>query len=80
MLVLKLERWPQGDERRKESLGTLEIANDLTGTETVGNYEVTFRLPKGDPIYATVSNWSRDTSARRAWQLVLHSLARLLKP
>lgn len=79
MLVLRLERWPQGDERRKEALGTLEIANDLTGTEEVGHYEITLRLPTGDPKYARVRDFKRGPSARLAWDLVLAALRSLAK-
>lgn len=80
MLVLRLERWPKGDARKAESLGEIRIANDMTGTDGVGNYQVTFKLPTGDPTFATINNFRRDASPRRAWQLVLHALARLLRP
>ena len=79
MLVLRLERWPQGDERRKVSLGTLEIANDCSGTEEVGHYEVTQRLPTGDPKYGHVRDFRRGPSARLAWDLVLAALQSLAK-
>jgi hypothetical protein len=78
MLVLKLERWPQGDERRKESLGTVTIANDCTGTDENGNYEVTLRLPSSDPAFASVEGFPRGPSPRLAWQLVTAALRKLL--
>ncbi len=38
MLKVTIELWPLGDESRKETLHTIVIANDGTGTPTQGNY------------------------------------------
>ena len=43
MLRLTLTLIPRGDERRARELGRVEIENDSTGTEAVGNYRVTAR-------------------------------------
>lgn len=40
MIVVTVELWPHGDERRKRHLGTATIANDLSGTQDTGNYHV----------------------------------------
>ena len=40
MVVVKIELWPGGYETNKRDLGTILIANDGTGTSTIGNYDV----------------------------------------
>jgi hypothetical protein len=40
MLRVTIELWPFGEERWKKHLGTAIVANDGTGTETKGNYDV----------------------------------------
>jgi hypothetical protein len=77
MLVLKLERWPQGNERRKESLGTLTLANDMRGTEEVGSYEVTLKLPTGDPHHTHITG-ARGSSPVHSWVLVGRAIMRLM--
>jgi hypothetical protein len=44
MLRVTIEVLPSGDENRKRHLGTVEIANDGTGSPEVGNYSI--RLAK----------------------------------
>ncbi len=44
MVRVTIELLPFGSEDRKRHLGTIEISNDLTGTEKEGNYKV--RLSK----------------------------------
>lgn len=43
MLRLTLTIVPRGDERQARELGTVEIENDGTGTDTVGNYLIRMR-------------------------------------
>lgn len=43
MLRLTLTLTPRGDERQARELGTVEIENDGTGTEVIGNYRVRMR-------------------------------------
>jgi hypothetical protein len=69
MLVLKLERWPQGDPRRAETL--------CTGTEEVGHYDAVLQLPDGAEHFRRVENFARGPSALRAWQLVSEALRRV---
>lgn len=40
MVVVKLEVWPHGDQSKAYPLGEIQIANDGTGNEVAGNYEV----------------------------------------
>jgi DnaJ-class molecular chaperone len=39
VLIVRIELLPNGNERKRRVLGTLQIANDLTGTLERGNYE-----------------------------------------
>lgn len=78
MLVLKLERWPQGDPKRKVQLGQLYIANDESGSDAVGSYEVSLALPERDRVFASIKNFPRGPSPTVAWRLVLEALKRVL--
>lgn len=40
MLVVKIELWPQGRENEAHQIGELKIANDGSGTQERGNYDV----------------------------------------
>ena len=40
MLVLKIEFWPLGQEKKASEIGRMLIINDGTGDESVGNYDV----------------------------------------
>jgi hypothetical protein len=44
MIRVTIEILPSGDETRKRHVGTVEIANDGTGSAEVGNYSI--RLTK----------------------------------
>lgn len=43
MLRLTLTLVPHGDKSAAREIGTLEVENDLTGTEVLGNYRVRMR-------------------------------------
>lgn len=47
MIVVTIELWPGGDRSRKELLGAATIANDGSGTPTVGNYRYALGKRKG---------------------------------
>jgi hypothetical protein len=38
MLVVKIDIWPYGDLRKAKGLHKINIINDGTGTEEIGNY------------------------------------------
>lgn len=40
MLVVHLEVWPGGDSTKRRKIGQINITNDGTGTEEVGNYNI----------------------------------------
>lgn len=41
MLRVTIDLLPYGDESKKETLHTIDIVNDGTGSEWAGNYDVT---------------------------------------
>lgn len=41
MIRITIQLIPKGDESRARTLGTMEIANDGTGTQDIGNYDAT---------------------------------------
>lgn len=56
MLRCTIELVPMGDESRKEVIGLIEIANDGTGTQYIGNYGVS--LKKTPPFKGALkTNW-----------------------
>lgn len=48
MIVVKLELWPGGDERRKREIGTTYI-NNVGGTDKRGDYDVRVMRKDYDP-------------------------------
>lgn len=73
MLRLTLELLPRGDDRTVIPLGTVEIVNDDTGTEEIGNYHVSQR--------GTVHADATVTGVRRSaghWPVALAALLTLL--
>ena len=48
MIRITVELLPQGDEKRKRTLGTMEIANDRSGTSQIGNYRGTLHAEYTD--------------------------------
>jgi hypothetical protein len=40
MIEIKIDLVPFGDESKRKNLRTIIIANDLTGTNEIGNYDV----------------------------------------
>jgi hypothetical protein len=46
MIHVRIEMWPLGDQSKARHMGTIEIANDGTGTREEGNYKV--RLSRMD--------------------------------
>ncbi|TAK10578.1 MAG: hypothetical protein EPO32_14695 [Anaerolineae bacterium] len=62
MIVIRFEIWPDGNERRKRSLCRLDIWNDETGTDDVGNYRYKFAAADAtEPIYGDVRGVRRWT-------------------
>lgn len=42
MIVVKIEIWPFGDQRKARELGRVEIVNDGKGTQDQADYDVRF--------------------------------------
>ena len=49
MIRVTIQLLPKGDESRARTLGTLEIANDATGTPELGNYDGTLHAEYTGP-------------------------------
>lgn len=85
VIVVKVELWPRGDQKRARNLGVAEIENDGTGTAARGNYCV--RLFKfgeradGSPSRAV---WREgriegfDRAKRGGWDLLFLALRALV--
>ena len=58
MLRCTIELLPHGDETRKRVIGVVEIANDGTGTPTMGNYGVVLKKTPPFPC-ALKAAWKR---------------------
>lgn len=84
MIVVKVEMWPKGDERRMYELGRTYIYN-AGGTETRGDYEVRVcrkgsyapdprKIASGEGFTRTarVDNWPR--KSYNIWRLILRCL------
>lgn len=61
---------PHGDESQARTLGTLEIANECTGDDTIGNYHGTLHAEYTgkDGRYGRVKGFHRKTQS--VWSLV----------
>jgi len=72
MILVNAYLCPKGDIGNARLLGSLEIANDATGTQTVGNYTGTLRAeytPKNGPgRKAAVQGFNRKTQS--VWTLI----------
>ena len=45
MIVVTVELWPAGDDKKKRLLGKVVIVNDGTGSWYVGHYNATVTVP-----------------------------------
>ncbi len=76
MIRVTVELLPHGDESRRRHLGTAIIANDGTGTDTQGNYNI--RLSRrGQPDSAWKTGRLTGFQRKRflVWDLLLLALA-----
>ncbi len=78
MIVIKVEIWPYGDESKAKHEGTVVIFNDLSGTESKGNYE--YAISKwGRPTHiwkrGTIDNFSRKRD--NVWKLMQQVFGKL---
>jgi hypothetical protein len=79
VIVVKVELWPGGDERRKRSLGTAYIINDGTGTSLRGNYHVMLSRMKDATVpwrIGRVVNWPRTGSP---WDLLNRAISAAIR-
>lgn len=77
MLRITIDLLPNGSENDAEKLGVIEIWNDGTGTEEIGNYRYRICKKMKQPIwiYNTVQGHIRDDSA---WHLLFLCLKNVM--
>lgn len=70
MIRVTVELIPKGDEPRKRTLATMEIANDRTGDQETGNYTGTLHAEYTPPSgrRGSVTNFNRQRQS--VWSLV----------
>jgi len=75
MIRVTIEILPSGDESRKRHIGTVEIANDGTGSRDIGNYSIRlakFGAPKQTWLKGKLVGFDR--IKRGPYDLLLQSL------
>lgn len=70
MIVVTVELWPRGDAARKRTLGSMQICNDATGTQELGNYDGTLHAEytQGGGRKGRVTRFRRQRQS--VWSLV----------
>ena len=76
MLVVKVELWPDGDGRKRETLANVRITNDGTGDGRVGNYDVTHLTAERHIIAGSIKGHVREQGY---WPLVARVMAAVAK-
>lgn len=76
MLRVTVELVPHGIEDRKETLATMEIANDGTGTRRTGNYN-TRLIDKNGRIHRTGRVEEHPRLDLSVWKLIIKALSGL---
>ncbi len=76
MISVRIDIFPHGDHHRPIHRGTVEIINDLTGTEDTGNYDVILRDERGRVLRCgRVEGFARQSEPH--WVLVAKAMAAL---
>ena len=78
MLRLTLEFVPFGQESCRKTISVMTIANDGTGTHTIGNYK--YKIIDKESVYPDIKGKIEKFPrvAKKAWDLVLEILLRML--
>jgi len=73
MLRITIDVIPFGDFECAERLGCVDVVNDLSGTEDLGNYLVFLVDSAGEPteLIGEIEGFKRD---REFWRLVIEAL------
>jgi hypothetical protein len=74
VIVVTIDLWPHGDAAQAVRLGTIQMANDSTGSPSLASYDVRNWGRKGIPLrrYGRVEHFPRRSST------VFHLLKRAL--
>jgi len=84
-LYIRIELWPQGDQRKARMLGEALLANDGTGTPETGSYK--FAIAKSTAMGAkkpgpwrgaVVTGWPRRSKSVGVWELLHKALGAAL--
>lgn len=81
MIRVTIEILPKGDESKKRHIGTVEIANDGTGSSSMGNYLIRlakFGSAKQTWLHGKLKGFDR--VRRGPYDLLLQSLLTTLGP
>jgi hypothetical protein len=70
MLRVTVELLPCGDESRRRTLASMDIANDGTGTRTVGNYRGTLHAEYTGPHGRHGNVFGYNRTSQSVWSLV----------
>mgnify|MGYP003647222753 CR=1 FL=1 len=70
MIRVTIELLPKGDESRKRQLGTMEIVNDATGNDGVGNYNGTLHAEYTDEEGRTGRVMKFNRRGQSVWSLI----------
>lgn len=76
MIVIKVEVWPGGNEKRATEIARGTLANDLTGTEEKGNYVAEF-ISKEGILRGRVTGLERKQNS--IWRTIRHALEHVLE-
>jgi len=74
MLRVTIELWPHGLEQEKTILGSGTIANNLSGTATKGNYNITLKTKGENRIYKECKVEGFPRKNKTAWELLYLAL------
>jgi hypothetical protein len=78
MIVVTAELWKQGNEKDKITLGTLYIRNNVTGSDTRGNYSAyLYGKNKRTMNHVQIKGFPR--KSKTAWHLIFECLNSLLR-
>lgn len=78
MIRVTVELLPYGMEDHKETLGVAYIANDGTGTQNVGNYNVEFMKHGGKGLYKRTRVEGFPRRRLLAWDLLYRALQKIV--
>jgi hypothetical protein len=74
MIVVRIELWKGGDKDRRETLGVMVLANDGTGGDDCGNYDVAIARRNGPGTWRSGRVEGHPRQSQTVWRLVQKAL------